>query len=411
MSRPESTPGPPRIKGLSTISSSLEHEKLRVLHTATGNLYGGVETFLRTLARHRGDAPGLEQRFAMVFEGRAAGELREAGADVDVLGDVRFSRPWTILKARRALKQVLRRFRPDVVVTHGAWTHGLVAPVAHRAGLPTALWLHDILSMTHWVEKLAFRTPPALVLANSRHTAGNVPKAFPKSRCEVLYYPVDLHPTPREPARTEVRNELKTGQDDVVIVTACRLERWKGQAFLIEGLAKLVDLPGWTAWIAGGPQRPHEQVYFDELQAAAQSAGLSNRVRFLGQRRDVPRLLAAADVHCQPNTGPEPFGIAYIEALASGLPVVSTNIGGAAEIVTEACGTLVPVHDANALADALRRLVVDPACRTRLGSGGPARAAELCAPGTVLARFEELLHGVSQRADATQSAVLAHPRG
>ena len=60
---------------------------------------------------------------------------------------------------------------------------------------------------------------------------------------------------------------------------------------------------------------------------------------------DVPRLLAAADIHCQPNISPEPFGIAFIEALAAGLPVVTSAIGGAIEIVDDTCGRLVPASD------------------------------------------------------------------
>ena len=73
----------------------------------------------------------------------------------------------------------------------------------------------------------------------------------------------------------------------------------------------------------------------------ATELGISDRVRFAGQRDDVPGLLAAADVFCQPNTGPEPFGIAYVEALWSRLPVVATQFGGAQEIVDDSCGLLV----------------------------------------------------------------------
>jgi glycosyltransferase involved in cell wall biosynthesis len=129
----------------------------------------------------------------------------------------------------------------------------------------------------------------------------------------------------------------------------------------------------------------------DRLQAEARAAGIADRIRFLGQRSDVPHLLAAADIHCQPNTGPEPFGIAFVEALYAGLPVVSTRIGGAAEIVNETCGVLVPPADPAALASALGALIADPAARARLASAGPARAGQLCDPGTALARLEELL--------------------
>ena len=111
---------------------------------------------------------------------------------------------------------------------------------------------------------------------------------------------------------------------------------------------------------------------------------------FLGERRDVPALMRAADLHCQPNTAPEPFGLAFVEALHAGLPVVTTAMGGALEIVTPSCGVLVPPGDADALEQALRALVVDPEARARLGSGGPARARELCDPGRQLAALAAL---------------------
>jgi glycosyltransferase involved in cell wall biosynthesis len=144
------------------------------------------------------------------------------------------------------------------------------------------------------------------------------------------------------------------------------------------------------AWIVGGAQRPHERAYLAELEAQAAAASIADRVRFLGQRADVPQLLAAADVHCQPNISPEPLGLAFIEALNAGLPVVSTRMGGAAEIVTERCGVLVDPGDATALADVLRRLIADPLERARLGEAGPARAAVLSDPARVLRRLSGL---------------------
>ena len=112
---------------------------------------------------------------------------------------------------------------------------------------------------------------------------------------------------------------------------------------------------------------PRDTDYIDSLRAQATRLRLNDRVRFVGERADVPRLLAAADIYCQPNISPEPFGIAFIEALAAGLPVVTSAIGGAMEIVDDTCGQLVPASDPAALSAALRRLVGDPEERARLG--------------------------------------------
>ncbi|MFO0951440.1 MAG: glycosyltransferase family 4 protein [Isosphaeraceae bacterium] len=367
-------------------------EPLRVLHCVAGNLYGGVESFLRTLAECRGLTPGVEPEFALCFGGRLEVELKAAGVPVHRVGGVRFSRPWTAWQARRRLAQLVESRNVHVVVCHACWPQSLFGPAARRAGVPLVFWAHDRVSdPLHWLEKRAARVAPDLALVQSHFTAETLPRLYPGVPSEVLRLPVRPRPVDRDTARAAVRAELGTPADDFVTVTTCRLERWKGHTLLLDALGRLRDRGGWSAWVAGGVQRPQEQIYLDELKAQAAALGIDDRVRFLGSRDDVPRLLAAADVHCQPNLGPEPFGIAYVEALYAGLPVVSTRMGGAAEIVTEDCGVLVPPGDAASLADALGILMDDPSRRTRLGAAGPARALSLCDPATVLGRLAALL--------------------
>jgi glycosyltransferase involved in cell wall biosynthesis len=136
-----------------------------------------------------------------------------------------------------------------------------------------------------------------------------------------------------------------------------------------------------------------ERQFFQEVQDRAVALGIADRIRFLGQRKDVHRLFAAADIHCQPNTGPEPFGIAFVEALYAGLPVVTSNFGGGAEIVDASCGILTPPGDVDAVATALRLLITDPARRRQLGRHGASRAATISDPGRQLEVLRRLLSG------------------
>ncbi len=172
-----------------------------------------------------------------------------------------------------------------------------------------------------------------------------------------------------------------TGEGRVVIVFAARFERWKGHDLLLRAAHLLHRrLPtDWGIWMCGGVQKPGEEAYASELKDYVEKAGLSSRVRFLGPRSDMPDVLRAADVFCQPNTGPEPFGLVFIEALNAGLPVVATRMGGAAEIVDESCGLLAEPQP-NSVAEALCRLVAQVDLRQRLASNGPARARLLCEP-------------------------------
>jgi glycosyltransferase involved in cell wall biosynthesis len=374
---------------------------MRVLHINAGNLYGGIETLLTTLAARRSLCPTLESEFALCFEGRLSQELRGAGVAVHMLGKTRVSRPWTLLRARARLRRLLRQGGYDMVVSHGCWPHALFAPAARAASLPVVFWAHDIAAGRHWLERLAGRCPPDLVVANSQATQRSLASLFPQAHTELLYLPVDAPSLPdRQTARQEVRYELGCPESAVVIVTACRLEPWKGHTVLLDALLTRVGLAGWQWWVAGGAQRPQEARYLEGLKHRVATRGLISQVRFLGQRSDVPSLLAAADIHCQPNTGAEPFGIAFVEALYAGLPVVCTALGGALEIIDPTCGLLVPPGDAAALGRALEELIRDGAQRQRLGQAGPQRARELCDPARQLSRLEAILTGLAHNKPA-----------
>lgn len=365
---------------------------MKVLHLGAGNMFGGVETFFVTLARLRHLAPDMAPEFALCFRGRLWDELTAAGVPTFDLGAVRVSRPWTVLRARKLLRTVLAERKPDVVVAHSGWVHAVFAATVRECGARLVFFAHNPLTRSTFTDMWASLTRPDVVIANSRFTSGSVPILFPAVPTEVAYLPVNVEPTAdRDAVRTTVRAELNTPDDAVVILTACRLERWKGHAVLLKALGRLRDESGWVSWIAGGAQRPHEGEYLNELKVAVERMGIADRVRFLGQRADVPRLLAAADLHCQPNTGSEPFGLAFVEALAAGLPVVTSAIGGAAEIVNDSCGVLVPPDDVGRLTTHLRELLTDADRRRRLAAGGPARARELCDPAVALPHLQRVL--------------------
>src|SRR5262249_1870942 len=125
--------------------------------------------------------------------------------------------------------------------------------------------------------------------------------------------------------------------------------------------------------------------------------GLEARVRFLGERTDVPALMGAADIYSQGNRGPEGFGLTFVEAFCSGLPVVSSGIGAATEVIDERSGILVPPEDPAALAGALRTLIEDAGKRQQMGQAARARAIQLCDPGRQLNRLYGLLVDIAMQ--------------
>lgn len=370
---------------------------MRVLHIHSGNLYGGVETLLTTLARHRDLCSTMESHFAVCFKGRLSEELNDAGVPVHLLGKTHISQPATVLQARRALNDLLRLKTFDLAVFHSTWSQSLFGAVTRSAHLPLVFWLHNPTNGKHLLDRWGSRTTPNLILCNSEFTANTATNLFPGVRSEVLYAPVAFaNESYSKHDRTATRAELQTPEDAVVIIQASRMEAWKGHALHLEALGMLKDLPGWICWMVGGAQRDSEIQYLKALKKKAAQLGFANQVRFLGQRSDVEKLLFAADIYCQPNTEPEPFGIAFVEALYAQLPVVTSDVGGAREIVNDACGLLVPLGDSRSLAEALRLLIRDQILRVRLGAAGPARALQLCNPTTQMGRLQELLSCVAQ---------------
>jgi glycosyltransferase involved in cell wall biosynthesis len=354
---------------------------MRVLHIDAGNMFGGVETLLATLARNRALTPEVEPEFALCFEGRLSRELTGAGVPLHMLGEVRVRYPLTVVRARRRLRQILSTGSYDAVVCHMAWTQALFGSVARAARVPVAMWQHMASNGRHWLEQWARYAGPELIICTSHFAARAFSGVFSTFPVEVVHCPVAAPSISYSQSdRDRVRSELTTAADSVVITHTGRMQEWKGQRLLLQAASIIKSNSQWTIWLVGGAQRESEQHYLNSLRATATELGIEDRIRFAGNRDDVDRLLAASDIHCQPNISPEPFGIAFIEALYAGLPVVTTQLGGAIEIVNDSCGVTVAPNNTVALAAALGRLVGDDRERRRLGNAGPARARELCDP-------------------------------
>ncbi|HVB81627.1 MAG TPA: glycosyltransferase [Candidatus Binataceae bacterium] len=370
---------------------------MRALSVISGRLFGGVESQLITGARFRGLAPGMEPEFALCFEGRLYEALRSVGVPVHIIGAARARNPLQVIRARRRLDQVIRDRSIDVVACHMPWALAMFGPVVRSAGRPLVFWMHGDAKGQHWVERWAKLTRPDLAICNSKFTASTLPALYPGMNAVVITYPVapgEFNFSPDDgPA---VRRELKTPPEAIVITQVCRMEPWKGHRLHLEALSRLRSIPGWICWIVGGAQRDREMRYVAELKAIAERSGIADRVRFVGERRDVPRLLHAADIYCQPNTGPEPFGIALIEALYAGLPVVTSAMGGAPEFIDSEVGFLTETNP-DAVAAALKRLIEDGPMRRRLGEAGPGRARQLTDPALQLPRLREALNELVAR--------------
>ena len=355
----------------------LQHERLRVLVVTSGLGTGGAETqLLQVLPRL--DSTRFDVRLASL-RGHAGNEarLRAAGIEVLVTGGAG--------SVRRALNGVprlyacMRRWRPDIAhfFLPEAYLAGglaaLAAPVRRRVMSRRSL---DVYQRNH---PLLARVERWLhgrmdcVLGNSRAVVRQLAgEGVPAARLGLLYNGVDTHRfAPDARRRVTVRETLGLESSALLLVCVANLIPYKGHADLLRALARArAELPaGWRVLCVG-----RDDGAGAALRRLADELGLGASVCWAGERADVADLLAAADIGvlCSHQEG---FSNSVLEAMASALPLVLTDVGGNAEAIGGGdCGLLVEPGDVDGIAAALVRLGGDTALRRRFGTTARERA-------------------------------------
>ena len=264
---------------------------------------------------------------------------------------------------------------------------GVVLGLAPLSQTPTLVHVRDCLppgSLTTATMRLIAATATTVV-ANSRYTARSMLGAAPGARVEVVHNPVDL--ARWDPARIDrVRARARLGErceGRLLLGVVAQLSPWKGQDTAIEAL-KLVCREGIDAQLlligsakfVDQATRFDNAAYLTHLRELVTEAGLEDRVSWLGERDDVPELIRSLDTLLLPSWE-EPFGRAVIEAMALGVPVIATNVGGPAEIIQDGReGYLVAPGEPRAWAQAIRRIAESPEHGWQMGRAGRRRVEQ-----------------------------------
>jgi sugar transferase (PEP-CTERM/EpsH1 system associated) len=287
------------------------------------------------------------------------------------------------------LYRLFCRERPDIVHTHawGTLLEGLVA--ARLARVPLVVHgEHGTLQQRPYqlaIQRWAWRRADQ-VLSVSYRLAERMAAvtAFPANRIRTIQNGVDIARFARV-GRAEARQRLALPLETVVVGTAGRLVRVKDHANLIDALALLrTRRQRFIAVISGdGPLRA-------ELEARVAERQLTGQVRFLGHRSDIEHVFAALDVFVLPSRS-EGMSNTILEAMASGVPVVATGVGGADELVEHRrTGLLVPPADSGALAEALEALIADSRLRARMAYAARLKAEDEFSLSRMLRDYEAL---------------------
>ena len=341
---------------------------MRILHIVESLDRGGLERVVCDLVLEQIRSGDEVDVFCLFHDGAFAKDLLARGVSMTT-GGKRPGLDWRLLMK---LRRFIRRGRYSIVHTHN--------PVSNYyavVSLLTASWRPPLINTRHNMgaqnpndrrEKIfrlsVCRTERVVMVSNqvaAKFVESGVVRAG-KVRVQVNGVPFDRC-VARTPETTKIaRQLLGLPETAKVMGTVGRLVAVKNQQLLVNCLKSLSALRDdiYLVLIGAGPLK-------EDLASAARKLGLDARILFAGERPDIPDLLPALDVFVLPSLS-EGHSIALLEAAAAGLALVASAVGGNPEIVSDGTtGLLVSVGDADATANAVQRLLLEPALNERLG--------------------------------------------
>jgi glycosyltransferase involved in cell wall biosynthesis len=387
---------------------------LYVDHTAK---LGGGEIALLHLTQYL-DRTRFEPVVVLSSDGPLREKLREAGVEVHVLAisaSVLETRKdslglSTLLRLRDAarvggytlaLARFIRAQRIALVHTNSLKADILGGVAARIARVPLLWHIRDRIDADYlpvpvvWLFRRLCRWVPNYVIANSESTLETLSLPKPEhstavysgidiaSRIRVVHDGVKRLPNPIPlvyeglySSGLAAAGRSKAFAPKIGLVG--RISPWKGQHIFLQAAARVhTRFPGARFQIIGSALF-NEEDYEAQIRALTQTLALEEFVEFLGFREDVPQLVAELDVLVHASTSAEPFGQVIVEGMVAGKPVVATDGGGAKEIVVNGeTGFLVPMGDAEAMAEAVLFLLDNPEAASEMGRLGYQRACEL----------------------------------
>ncbi len=303
----------------------------------------------------------------------------------------RVNLPFFLAAQAAAVAREVRRVNPHLIHCHWLISSGLMGALAggvrHR---PLVVSAHgsDV-----YIQSLPFQTANRFVLerarlctVNSRGTRKRVLRIHPGTRTEIV--PMGLHPERYGPhlASTEIRRRMGGGQPQLLFVG--RFSRHKGLDHLVAALPPILErLPeARLALIGFGPEEP-------EVRAAAARTGVANALTIVGRvpHHDIPAWLASADLVVLPSVQVEGLGVVLLEALASGTPVVGSDLGGIPDIIQDGeTGLLARPGDPEHLAGTCLRILTDRELAGRTAQAGRHLVETTFSWKVIASRLDEL---------------------
>ena len=369
-----------------------------VVHYLDSTAYGGCEAVVLSLLRgfdknsfrpvmlHH-ESPSIEKLIQ---------EARQIGVDCHVLPPIKGASQGASLLA---LVEALRVIKPEILHAHLNWPlgcrYGIAAAkisrikrvVATSHLVATSFADVRFAGMKQWLQAAMIDRYIAVSAAVKKSLCQSL--GVPDAKVRVVPNGISAAPFTRN-SNLALRSQLTEGRDIPLVLTPARLHEQKGHAYLLQAATLVPEAK--FIFAGDGPERV-------KLELQCRQLGLEERVSFLGQRDDVPELLAACDLFVLPSLY-EGMPVSVLEAMAAGKPVIATNVGGTDEVViNENTGVLLPPMNAAALATSITRLLADRALAARLAENGRKRATEMFSIESMVRGvtnvYDEVLGGIS----------------
>lgn len=347
---------------------------------------GGAEFALARLLEAM-DRSKIEPLVVLAESGPFEEELKRIGVEYRIIGlgeEIRelrkgsvsaktiFSRSAGLFGYAIKIARFAREQRVDLIHTNSMKAHFYGGLAGRLARIPVVWHVRDYIDESYlpstavkMVRTLA-RVLPSRIVAVSQSVLVQVhlPAYSPKGR--YIYDGLTSRELPEKASRN--RADSWPAVPKVGIVGSLR--PWKGQHIFLKAAAEVLRRGYDAEFIVVGGVLFGEEDYEAYLKRLTKELGLGSRVRFLGFRRDVSKILDTLDILVHASTSADPCPNTVLEGMAAGLPIIGTRGGGVPELLANDCGVLTPMGDEEALADAIAELLENPSrAHTMAGNG------------------------------------------
>lgn len=356
---------------------NMPQKKHKIIHVITTLGYGGAERLVLDLMRHRDKENFDYEVISMVRGGGLEKDIKDTGVALTIF----YKKNKLGLGVFFKLYSYFKKAKPDIVHTHlfGAdvWA-GLAAKIAgvaviikteHNVNLDEG----GIKKMVKKISSNVFKKIVAVSPSVKEHMI--MEEGMAKDRITIIYNGIDL-------ARFKSK-EKQVFSSPPILINVSRFETQKAHEYLIRAFKKIENRQ-WILWLVGeGSLKP-------EIEQMVKDMGLSDKVKFMGLRHDVPNVLAQADIFVFPSLW-EGLGIAALEAGAVGLPIVATKVEGIKDLFQDNKNALlVEAKDEGALAEAISWMLEHPDKAMFLGRQAQNLVKENYGIKTMVEKYEKM---------------------